>query len=289
MAYSKVSSKLARKFESCIHKIRRFSDRHQEQLLDRLSPARRILFSHRPDWEPLIRQGFDQTPHHIEFQKLTPENVTGYDLVVPLTLDDVHFMDQHRRVFTDNPLPIPSATSIEICDDKVLFHQTLTEKGYGRYLPPLQGELGYPYILKKKIDEWGQSCVVIHNPKQEADHLGLLKDPDYFRQRMVVGPDEYATHMIVRKGKLVRSLNIEYTFDTDTPIKGPDKPIRKRIAKCPHLKLFTRILNDLRYEGLCCFNYKPGSDGEPLIFEINPRFGSSLSPHFHRFVRHIFS
>jgi len=37
------------------------------------------------------------------------------------------------------------------------------------------------------------------------------------------------------------------------------------------------ILPSLRYEGLCCFNYKM-DNGVLVVLELNPRFGGSL-PH----------
>ena len=39
--------------------------------------------------------------------------------------------------------------------------------------------------------------------------------------------------------------------------------------------LFSDMLTKLHYTGTCCFNFKMEA-GEPLIFEINPRFGGSL-------------
>jgi predicted ATP-grasp superfamily ATP-dependent carboligase len=45
---------------------------------------------------------------------------------------------------------------------------------------------------------------------------------------------------------------------------------------CDHVDLFSQILERLSYEGTACFDYKV-VDGKPLVFEINPRYGGSLS------------
>ncbi|XAM00604.1 hypothetical protein OT109_04270 [Phycisphaeraceae bacterium D3-23] len=259
----------------------------REKLLARRGTRQRILFSNHDGWEKPIRLGFENTGHHIHFDRFTPESVRGYDMVVPLSIEDALFMDGNPDLLPDNPLPIPSAKAIAICDDKVRFHQTLTELGYSAYLPPMEGELGYPHILKKKVDQWGQSCVVIHNPRQEAEHQNLLQTPDYFRQRMVPGYDEYATHMLMKNGRLLRDLNIRYHFNTPTPIKGQDTIAWMRRCPSTHRERFVKILKDLDYDGLCCFNYKHDEQGQPLIFEINPRFGGSLSRYFFGFVRHL--
>ncbi|MNC96669.1 hypothetical protein D3C83_141030 [compost metagenome] len=55
---------------------------------------------------------------------------------------------------------------------------------------------------------------------------------------------------------------------------------------CPFLDSFCEILTLLKFEGLCCFNYKI-KDSRPLIFEINPRFGGSLCSYFYPFIRHL--
>jgi hypothetical protein len=39
----------------------------------------------------------------------------------------------------------------------------------------------------------------------------------------------------------------------------------------------------LNFQGLCCFNYKL-VDGQPVIFELNPRFGGSLPRDINRML-----
>jgi D-alanine-D-alanine ligase-like ATP-grasp enzyme len=45
------------------------------------------------------------------------------------------------------------------------------------------------------------------------------------------------------------------------------------------MDLFAQMLAALGFSGLCCVNYKL-VDGNPMIFEINPRCGFSLCAHF---------
>ena len=73
---------------------------------------------------------------------------------------------------------------------------------------------------------------------------------------MILGKKEYATHILFVDGEIVNSLNIEYSFDNASPIKGKDKTLNKSIVNCPYLEIFTDILKLVKYEGLCCFNYK---------------------------------
>lgn len=100
---------------------------------------------------------------------------------------------------------------------------------------------------------------------------------------MIRGDREYATHILIKDRKITHSINIEYVFDTDLPIKGKNKAIYTKISRCPYLDTFASILAALDFEGLCCVNYKE-VDSQAFFFEINPRFGGSLGPFFFTFI-----
>jgi predicted ATP-grasp superfamily ATP-dependent carboligase len=58
------------------------------------------------------------------------------------------------------------------------------------------------------------------------------------------------------------------------------------MSKCSYIDIFSDLLNAIGFEGLCCIDYKV-KNGIPYIFEINPRFGGSLSFYFFSFLRHL--
>jgi carbamoylphosphate synthase large subunit len=159
-------------------------------------------------------------------------------------------------------------------------------QGFESLIPKIGRSQNYPYILKKKIDAWGKNSHVISNKQQEQAFSHLLESTDYFCQEFIPGRHEYATHILVKDGRIVCSLNIKYTFDSCTPIKGKDQPAYLAVSRCPYLELFSDILNAIGFEGLCCINYK-AVDGHPYVFEINPRFGGSLCKFFPHFLRHL--
>jgi len=247
-------------------------------------PKLNILFSVKPAWEPNIRIGFRPTRHHLLFDAFTDENIEKSDLAVPLTMKDLKYLSVHHKLAGRNLIPIPDLAAIEICDDKYLFYQTLKEKGFDRYLPRVGTQLPYPYILKKRIAEDGDNCYIIFNAADEKAHAAQLSDPEYFSQEIVAGHHEYATHILLKDGKIQSCINIKYTFAEELPIKGQNTYIAREISGCPYLGLFTQMLNATGFEGLCCVNYKV-RDNQPFVFEINPRFGGSLSPFFFSFVR----
>lgn len=261
----------------------------KEKALSLLSfkQSMRILFpSSKGDWNQIIAHGFRKTLHQVEFKELDPDIFSEYDLIVPFTINDLRHLSTVRELLKDNPIPIPSMESLELCDDKIDFNQRMIDEGFGDYIPQTGQGLSYPYILKKNIDGWGANCFVITNAEEEQNYTELLGHPEYFCQKALIGNSEYATHMVIRNGKLVCSLNIEYTFENTIPVKGKEEYLYTKFCPCPYLELFTRMLCRIGFEGLCCVNYKMEGD-HPYLFEINPRFGGSLCSFFFSIIRHL--
>jgi hypothetical protein len=264
-----------------------------EKSLTRLlgGESRRILMSDAPEWadrtKDEIRTGFSHTHHKMEFGTVSPLSFAQYDLVVPWALSDLKQFRQWPQSLVKNTIPIPSEESVSLCDDKYQFSRTLIDKGFGSYIPRLGIGLGQaPYILKKRTGVWGKECWMIRDRDDELQFLDQLNDPAYFSQEIIRGPREFATHILFANGRIVKSLNIMYEFDTDLPIKGQDRWSFRVIYRCPYLRLFARILTSIGFQGLCCVNYKVARR-RPYLLEINPRFGASLAPYFFSFIRHL--
>jgi carbamoylphosphate synthase large subunit len=146
--------------------------------------------------------------------------------------------------------------------------------------------LKYPYILKKRIDSWGVNCHIITDKELEDKFRNEINSEEYFCQELVYGNKEYATHMIFSNGMVIHSINMEYKYDTAVYIKGKNKSLHVNKVDCHYIKQFCSVLELIGFEGLCCINYKV-SNNLPLLLEINPRFGGSLSGHFYSFMKHI--
>lgn len=245
----------------------------------------KIVFSNKPDWEHAITQGYKFTQHDVTFETLSPDKLTKSDLVIPLTIPDLKNLNASRDLTKHNPIPIPSLESILLCDDKYLTNQFLIENGFEMFIPKMH-KPAYPYILKKRIDEWGENSHIVRNAQQEKLLASKICHPDYFCQELVTGTAEYATHIIIKNKRATCAINIKYVFEINTPIKGKDKPVYMRICRNPYIDIFESILNRIDFEGLCCVNYKV-QDQQPKILEINPRFGGSLGPYIFSFMRKI--
>lgn len=244
----------------------------------------KILFSKAPVQEENLKKGLRFTNVEFEFAEFTDERIQSNDLVVPLTIPDVKRLNEARHLVKNGKIPIPTLESINICDDKYLFYQTLKHHGFEYLLPKIDTNLPFTYILKKKITERGVDNYIIANEETQKKYQHFIDSPDYFCQEMVLGKKEYATHILIRDKKIVASLNIEYIFSNIIPIKGQDEIAGRNIVPSPFNDIFEDILNAIGFEGICCFNYKE-VDGNPLIIEINPRFGASLSLYFASFLR----
>jgi len=246
----------------------------------------KILFSLKAEREEDIKKSFRSLNHEIHFDEFTPENFVKYDIVMPLNMYNLRRLIPHNELVDNNLVPTPTMEAIDICDDKYRFYTTLVEKGFGNDMPRVGKNLKIPYIVKKKVAHMGLDCYVIDTAEKEKEHWNEINHPDFFCQEIVQGKKEYATHLIFRDGKMVCALNVIYIFSTPTYVKGVDKFICNKLGKCPHLNLFADILKAINFEGICCFNYKE-IDGKPYVFEINPRFGGSLSMFFFSFLRHL--
>jgi carbamoylphosphate synthase large subunit len=247
---------------------------------------KKILFSYKEDWIEKIKIGFKFTNQVVVFEKFSRDNIINYDLIVPLTVEDLLLLNEARDLVKNNSIPIPKNKSIIICHNKSLFNQTLIDKGFGKYIPNFNKNISLPYILKKKIDVFGKNSHIIASSLDEKKHAKIMLDSNYFKQELIGGFSEYATHILFKNHKIIYALNIRYVFEKEFPIKGKDKPVYTKICFSSYLDIFSSILESIDFEGLCCVNYKIQND-LPKIFEINPRFGGSLAPYFFDLLKYL--
>ena len=63
----------------------------------------------------------------------------------------------------------------------------------------------------------------------------------------------------------------------------PFKNVQMSIVDPVFDAIFAKILAALEFEGVGCFNFKI-IDEQPVIFELNPRYGGSLSRDINNFL-----
>jgi predicted ATP-grasp superfamily ATP-dependent carboligase len=242
--------------------------------------CRNILFSKREAWETFIRTDFKLHPEvNIKFGEMTVEDVQAADIVIPYEYSDLVWLSERPWLTENKRIPIPNRQVVDLCHDKHRFNTTLIELGFGALIPAEGESLTPPYIVKPNQGESSVGTFVVTSFDSEIRNAEELKKPGNLKQKMILGKCEYATHMVVGKGKLLAELTIEYRFEKDMPVKGIDETVWKRTTRCHDTATLLDVLNKIGFEGICCFNYKV-AEGQMQLIELNPRFGGSLSSHF---------
>lgn len=236
--------------------------------------ARRIGFGQFADW----RQGIEQAlaPRFVpSFIDLAAAELDAFDAVVPL--QTWHYPGLGRRPdLLGRKFFHPAPGLVALCDDKLRLAERLVAEGFARHVPRLRPPgPPYPYAWKRRGGYFGLHCRIIAGPDEEAD-LDLA-DPTWFAQDVVPGAVEHATHILRTEGRIRYVATVSYEIGREGLVKGALRaPLVNRMYRdCPHLPLFAEMLGRLDYEGTCCIDYKLVG-GEPRLFEINPRVGSSL-------------
>lgn len=232
----------------------------------------RILFGNHPTQMPAIARYIDHARFEASFAPFDAVDLARFDLVVPLRVDQI---DAARPAAALGRAVLPARELVALADDKLAFNEWLIAHGFGDHVPELLDGASdaYPYIVKARQGDFGIGCRMIRGPGE--DDAG--DDPALFRQRAVVGADEYVLHLL-RVGGRIR-YHVAYRYDMAQPlaIRGAvDAPAAIVPAEAGEaLALCAAILDALGYEGTCCFNYKL-EGGRPMLLELNPRFGGSL-------------
>jgi len=232
-----------------------------------------VLFTPKPIWEPGIRKQIRSVvPFFYPLEQVSPQ---AFDYVIPLTLADIKYLNEHHQALIGSKTIVPTNDVLDLCNDKLAFCEFFSANGFNDFLPSRDTST-YPYILKKRISEWGIDSIVMLDKEQESQNLDRLNSDEYMAQEFIAGNREFTSHVVIDKRKILMLKTVEFTFEGDLYIKGRDtKPqTLKRVEHGDLLELFESMLNLIDFRGICCINYKI-TDGRIKIFEINPRYGAS--------------
>lgn len=245
-----------------------------------------ILFSSHYGWESLARRGFAGLNHKLTFAPIEHADLSRFDLIVPLSLADARFLRSQPDPIRAHTVPLPDEACSALCHDKPRLNQTLIAAGFGAHVPPMGDDLAPPFVCKPTHGENSDDCLMV--PDYAAIlRLGCALDrPGLFRQAAVRGEVEYATHFVIRDGRIERELTVAYHHDAALFIKGSKAlaPALRVLGSCPDVQTLTAMLRAIGYNGIGCANFKM-ADGRLQLLEINPRIGGSLMEYFATFLR----
>lgn len=246
---------------------------------DSFSKPYHILFSEKEIWNDIISNSFKNTNVRVHFEEFSKSDFSKYDLVVPLVVKDLLICIERKNELSNQIIPIPSLESFNICNNKLEFNNILKANGLSDLIPKTGNDIKYPYMLKKETGEYGATTFIINNADDEVKHSEMLNDGLHFKQELIQGNKEYASHIVFKNGKIESHFRKCYTYDREQYVQGKMIYVSKAICEPKFDAEFTKVLKAINYEGLCCIDYKV-KNNQPKIFEINPRFGGSLTNYF---------
>ncbi|MFN3293156.1 MAG: hypothetical protein ACK4S2_04755 [Gemmobacter sp.] len=246
-----------------------------------------VVFGEKPEWRRSLTTELSGPVWRCGMAPFRPEaGPPAADLLVPLSLEDQYAVECWRDRGAAVPALICPAAVRDLCHDKLAFARRLAAAGLGHLCPPIldrlpQGAAGWPVVLKLRQDAWGANTHILHDPSEAAPHAAALDDPAWFLQAHVAGNLEWTTHVLMCAGRPAWMRSVCYDMGAEDAVKGKAPGARilrwTEGAPCPDDCLRVLDAVDLR-DGLSRLNYKITADGNPLFFEVNPRFGGSLVP-----------
>lgn len=229
-----------------------------------------------------IARRLDPSRFEHEFISLTEESrLDRYDLFLPLIIQDIKLLADRFGRWNGRRFVVPSSDLVDLADDKQRFFDFLIRQRFSEHVPMPADRATYPWILKRRRDAGGEHCHIIQGPDDAEQFRPQIDSDDYLTQQYVAGSKEYTTHIYRFQNRTEFHTTVEFRMNRELYVRGrrmqPYKNVQIDFVASKHLDLFERILDRMGFEGLCCFNYKL-VDGQPIIFEMNPRYGGSLAP-----------
>jgi len=239
---------------------------------------RTILFSDKYGWAKDICSALNLWRYKPCFNSFSNVDLSAFDILMPQHLSDIIFVREQCPQWQGIKCYVPPMKAIDTCNDKLAFNHFMVDCGYAALIPDVSDTLPFPYILKKRIDEFGVHSRIITSRDEEQLFQKFLTSDQYFKQAYMSGQEEWTTHILMVDGKIVFDRTLRFSFGQQIFVKGAGcKPrTSKKFLDTPHIDVFAAILNHMGFEGLCCFNYKTDHD-QLKIFEINPRYGGSMT------------
>lgn len=169
---------------------------------------------------------------------------------------------------------------IKIFNRKDLFAKYMIQNNFDMYIPPtyFTEPINFPCIMKPTNDSGGKNTFIFKN-KEEYENSTVKFTSNFIIQDYIFKKYIGAAHILCNHGKIMMSTIYYSELPQQYYIKkGSLTDYKTRKLSTFEIGIFTRILKNVSYHGLCCIDYAFNNmDGSDLkIYEINPRLGGSL-------------
>lgn len=252
----------------------------------------RILFGWKAEWREGCLKGARRIGAQATMAPLPEAELTAFDAVIPITLDDHEVIERVKAAGERvRAISIPSAQR-DLCDDKLTFAKRLAALGYGDHVPRhlefgTMSAIDFPAVVKMRRSAAGRGTFIVSSAAELEAHIPLLSAGDAFLQELIPGDEEFAAHLLMHDGLLVFTSVIQYRMQRENLVKGyQHKPLKRQwLSQAPFKPLWHAVLRDLGLQsGTFCIDYRIRG-GKPVIFEINPRLGASLTGNMSNYLR----
>jgi hypothetical protein len=176
----------------------------------------------------------------------------------------------------------PTRRTVETLRDKARFAAYAVAVGLSAHVPASfasPGAARFPCVVKR-TNRAGSYGVAVAESVEDASAM-LRRRPWRHRttllQELIEGED-CVIHGVAVAGRIVWHCVYRYALPPDVRIRTPDNILGfDRIgASDADLALFERFLVPLSYDGPFNIDFRRPAGGMPVIFEVNPRMGTSL-------------
>lgn len=239
-------------------------------------------------WKPEWRPGFDRAAEtlnlDLHMEDLAVANLSSFTCVLPVDIKDHNLIDLRRAEgISICAISCPAGPGA-LCADKLALNRKLIELGYGDHIPALLSgwntdPLQLPIVLKPRWGGWGAGIQIITTSEQLEPHRAALAQSQSFLQSLVQGADEYAVHLLLKDGRLLYGAAIHHQMSAPNLVKGQSNSPKRSLwcPEVPFVKLWLLMLHDIGLtDGTVCIDFRMRGT-MPMVFEINPRMGGSLS------------
>lgn len=204
------------------------------------------------------------------------------DLVIPVAEPELRFYS-HRAIEKETlgvPILKANLKSMQVGFDKLLTADFLQQTGlpYPKTVTATQAQgIGeYPVILKSRTGSGSKDVVKIANPKQLELHLDCIDKDEYILQEYIDDVEgEFTCGLFRSKQGEVRSIQFK------REMMGSASGYGEKTALPEIEELLQQLAVALDLEGSINVQLRL-REGVPYVFEINPRFSSTV------YFRHLF-
>ncbi len=211
--------------------------------------------------------------------KLPPPAIeSSRTVIVPLSVTNI------RNCPPDQAALKPGLDTLNTLADKKRFADYMADRELDGFCPrlyPSDGEAEFPCVLKRTdlAAAWGVAVARSYPELVKLRRAVAFRDKECIVQAFLPTLVEYVTHCVCRDGRILwhcsfacekrnaEQLRVSMDDQTITPIDTPPQV----------LDTIGRVLAPLGFSGPCAVDYSLAENGAMVIFEVNPRFGGTLT------------